>query len=90
MAMTFGIVVHDKQLFWLGVKNNIISLMMCMIPGYVIGCIFMIWMTQWNPTPTGTLQTLLETIYLIHILQGFGRRLKCRVEALMKDSFMVC
>ena len=53
MAMTFGLVIEDKKLFLLGVKNNILSLLMCLIPGYIIGLIAFCWMTEWNPPPNG-------------------------------------
>ncbi|CAG2162246.1 unnamed protein product [Oppiella nova] len=53
MAMTFGLVIEDRKLFMLGVKSNIISLILCLVSGFAMGLIIFIWMTEWNPPPDG-------------------------------------
>ncbi|RWS05082.1 hypothetical protein B4U79_08841 [Dinothrombium tinctorium] len=53
MAMTFGLVIHDKSLFLLGAKNCFISLVICFLTGFIYGLIFLIWSVEWNPPPNG-------------------------------------
>ncbi|XP_054164816.1 uncharacterized protein LOC128962466 [Oppia nitens] len=53
MAMTFGLVIEDRKLFMLGVKSNIISLILCLVSGFIMGLIIFIptIMFAWNPPP---------------------------------------
>ena len=53
MAMTFGLVIEDRKLFMLGVRSNMISLIICLVSGFCMGLIMFIWMTEWNPPPNG-------------------------------------
>ena len=86
--MTFGLVIHDKKLFLLGLKNNIISLMMCVVPGFIIGLITFCWSTEWNPPPNGKNVLLEKKITTTFFAQAFGPTLKCRAEALTRVSSM--
>ncbi|RWS26052.1 hypothetical protein B4U80_11055, partial [Leptotrombidium deliense] len=51
MAMTFGLVIHDRGLFALGFINCCISLFICVFVGFVYGLIALIWSVEWNPPP---------------------------------------
>ncbi len=53
MAITFGAVIEDRRLFTIGIKSNIISLLICLLIGYIIGMIAFIWRIEWNPPPNG-------------------------------------
>ena len=53
MAITFGLVIHDNELTYIGVRSCIISLIICLAVGYVYGAFLFIWMDQWNPPPDG-------------------------------------
>lgn len=58
MAITFGAVIEDRSLLKLGVKSNIISLVICLLNGFTIGMIVFIWKTDWNPPPNGIWPTV--------------------------------
>jgi len=65
MAITFGAVIEDRSLFTTGIKSNIISLLICIIIGYVIGMIAFIWKTEWNPPPMGNWFLLIQNTCLM-------------------------
>lgn len=53
MAITFGLIIHDPDLTYIGVRSCIISLIICLVVGYVYGAFLFIWMESWNPPPSG-------------------------------------
>lgn len=53
IAITFGLVIHDRELTWIGIRSCFISLIICLIVGYVYGGIAFIWWREWDPPPTG-------------------------------------
>ena len=58
--MGFAVVIHDKSLFWVGFKNNIIACLISIFHGWWIGMIIFCWMHEWNPPPDGTWPTAQE------------------------------
>ncbi|KAI1290849.1 hypothetical protein HDE_07844 [Halotydeus destructor] len=57
IAMTFGIVVQDRQLTWTGIRSCCISLVICLLVGYIYGAIVFIWWREWDPPPHGVWPT---------------------------------
>lgn len=53
IAITFGLVIRDASLTLTGVRSCIISLIICLVVGYIYGAIAFIWMKEWNPPPSG-------------------------------------
>ena len=53
IAITFGLVIRDTNLTYTGCRSCIISLLICLLVGYVYGGIAFIWMKEWNPPPSG-------------------------------------
>ena len=53
IAITFGLVIRDPVLTWIGLRSCIISLIICLVVGYIYGAIAFIWMKEWNPPPSG-------------------------------------
>jgi hypothetical protein len=53
MAITFGLIIHDPDLTYIGVRSCIISLIICLVVGYLYGAFLFIWMDSWNPPPSG-------------------------------------
>lgn len=53
MAITFGVIVHDKPLAKLGTINLCIVLLICIIIGFLYGIVFFVWSVEWDPPPNG-------------------------------------
>lgn len=53
IAITFGLVIQDRSLTMTGVRSCIISLIICLVVGYLYGIIVFIWSEGWNPPPNG-------------------------------------
>ena len=53
IAITFGLVIRDASLTFTGIRSCIISLIICLVVGYIYGAIAFIWMKEWNPPPSG-------------------------------------
>lgn len=53
IAITFGLVIRDPVLTWIGIRSCIISLIICLLVGYIYGAVAFIWMKEWNPPPSG-------------------------------------
>lgn len=53
MAITFGLVIRDPDLTRTGVRSCIISLIICLVVGYVYGVILFFWKVEWHPPPDG-------------------------------------
>ena len=52
----FGTVIHDWSLIKMGIRNNCIVTIECIITGFLYGLIAMIWSEQWDP-PAGHFPT---------------------------------
>lgn len=57
IAITFGLVIQDRSLTMTGVRSCIISLIICLVVGYIYGVIVFFWSEGWNPPPAGVWPT---------------------------------
>ncbi|KAI2804981.1 hypothetical protein BLOT_003970 [Blomia tropicalis] len=57
MAISFGLAIHNKEIFWTGIRSLVVGMTFCLIFGYLFGMLFMVWRVAWNPPPDGTWPT---------------------------------
>lgn len=77
MAITFGMIVHDKALAKLGLINLFIVLLICIIIGFLYGLVFFVWSREWDPPPNGIWPTEeMEVRGTFRYVRGWGKEPK--------------